>query len=86
MAWSARHATSGPTVVRVIDEEPRTGPADVSRSLTDAMERAGVHPAYVHAVRVCGFVYTEENAHTFTPEQVGRWNQAMDAWFAEHGE
>lgn len=71
---------------RVIDEEPRTGPADVSRSLTDAMERAGVHPAYVHAVRVCGFVFTEENAATLTREQVDRWNAAMDEWFAEHGE
>ena len=45
-----------------------------------------MHPAYVHAVRVCGFVYTEENAHTFTPEQVASWTQAMDAWFAQHGE
>ena len=70
----------------VIEEEPRTGPADVSRSLTDAMERAGVHPAYVHAVRACGFVYTEENASTLTSEQVARWNQAMDDWFAQHPE
>lgn len=76
----------GPYPGDVIDEEPRTGPADVSRSLTDAMERAGVHPAYVHAVRRCGFVYTEENAHTLTTEQVAQWDRAMDDWFAEHGE
>ena len=69
-----------------MEEEPRTGPADVSRSLTDAMERAGVHPAYVHAVRTCGFVYTEENAATLTPEQVERWNRALDDWFVEHPE
>jgi hypothetical protein len=68
----------------VIDEEPRTGPADVSRSLTDAMERAGVHPSYVYAVRRCGFVYTEENAHTLTSEQIDRWNAAMDEWFADN--
>lgn len=68
----------------MIDEEPRTGPADVSRSLTDAMERAGVHPAYVYAVRRCGFVLTEENAATLTSEQVERWNAAMDEWFADH--
>lgn len=72
------------TVGGVIEEEPRTGPADVSRSLTDAMERAGVHPAYVHAVRTCGFIYTEENASTLTPEQVERWNRAVDDWFVEH--
>lgn len=70
----------------VIDEEPRTGPADVSRSLTDAMERAGVHPAYVYAVRRCGFVFTEENASTLTSEQVNRWNAAMDEWFEDHPE
>jgi hypothetical protein len=73
-------------VVRVIEEEPRTGPADVSRSLTDAMERAGVHPAYVYAVRRCGFVYTEENAHTLTSDQVARWDDAMDEWFDDHPE
>ena len=84
--WSAHHRTLPRTVGPVIDEEPRTGPADVSRSLTDAMERAGVHPAYVHAVRVCGFVSTEENAHTLTAEQVARWDAAMEEWFAEHGE
>lgn len=68
----------------MIEEEPKTGPADVSRTLTDAMERAGVHPAYVAAVRECGFVYTEENAGTFTAEQVARWNAAVDAWFERH--
>lgn len=73
-------------MVVVIEEEPRTGPADVSRTLTEAMERAGVHPAYVHAVRRCGFVYTEENAGTLTPEQIARWDAALDSWFAEHPE
>ena len=68
----------------MIEEEPRTGPADVSRTLTEAMERAGVHPAYVHAVRVCGFVLTEENQATMTGEQVARWNAALDAWFDDH--
>lgn len=68
----------------MIEEEPRTGPADVSRTLTDAMERAGVHPAYVHAVRVCGFVLTEENQGTLTAEQVERWNATLDRWFEDH--
>ncbi len=71
---------------RVIEEEPKTGPADVSRTLTEAMERAGVHPAYVHAVRRCGFIYTEENAGTLTADQIERWNQALEAWFAANPE
>jgi hypothetical protein len=48
------------------------------------MERAGVHPAYVHAARSCGFVCTEENASTLTPEQVQRWDAAIESWFADH--
>ena len=73
-----------PYARQVIEDEPKTGPADVSRTLTDAMERAGVHPAYVHAVRTCGFVYTEENAATLTPGQVERWHTALDGWFETH--
>ena len=70
----------------MIDEEPKTGPLDVSRTLTDAMENAGVHPAYVAAVRQCGFVYTEENANTLTADQVEQWNAAVDDWFEAHPE
>ena len=65
----------------MIDDEPKTGPLDVSSMLTDAMESAGVHPAYVHAVRTCGFVYTEANAASLTVDQVSRWNQAVNDWF-----
>jgi hypothetical protein len=65
----------------VVDEEPKTGPVDVSRTLTEAMERAGVHPAYVHAVRRCGFVLTEANESTLTADQRARWHAAVDEWF-----
>ncbi len=56
----------------MVDEEPKTGPVDVSRTLTEAMERAGVHPAYVHAVRRCGFVLTEANEASLTADQRNR--------------
>lgn len=65
----------------MVDEEPKTGPVDVSRTLTEAMERAGVHPAYVHAVRRCGFVLTEANEATLTVDQRTRWHAAVDDWF-----
>ena len=68
----------------MIEDDPKTGPADVTHVLTEAMERAGVHPAYVAAVRRCGFVYTQENAHALTADQVERWNEALDEWFADH--
>ncbi len=68
----------------MIDPEPRTGRFEVSHTLTDAMEAAGVHPAYVHAVRTCGFVHTEENERRLTPDQLHRWEAALDDWFAHH--
>lgn len=68
-------------MIVMFEDEPRTGPVDVSRTLTDAMERAGVHPAYVHAVRSCGFVLTEANEATLTPEQRQNWHAAVDQWF-----
>ena len=40
-----------------------------------------MHPAYVHAVRTCGFVLTEENQAELTADQVRRWDEALDAWF-----
>ncbi len=70
----------------MIEDDPKTGPLDVSRTLTDAMERAGVHPSYVHAVRRCGFIYTEENASTLTTDQVSRWHAAMEEWFVANPE
>lgn len=75
---AGRHAVVSSTAM---DDEPKTGQLDVSRALTSAMERAGVHPAYVHAVRICGFVYTQENAHTLSEAHIARWNAAVDAWF-----
>ena len=65
-----------------MDEEPKTGPLDITSTLTDAMADAGVHPAYVHAVRRCGFVLTEGNRSTLTDSQVSRWDEAMEEWFA----
>lgn len=79
MSWPKAHRC--PYRVPVIEEEPKTGPADVSRTLTDAMERAGVHPAYVHAVRICGFVCTDANRASLTSAQLQQWDDALDDWF-----
>jgi hypothetical protein len=72
---------TSPPVDEPFDPEPHTGPLDVSRALTAAMEAAGVHPAYVHAVRRCGFVLTQANEATLTPDQVARWHAAVEEWF-----
>jgi hypothetical protein len=38
---------------------------------------ASIHPAYIHAFRKVGFLLTEANAHTFSDEDVRRWNEAL---------
>jgi len=71
-------------MIVMLDEEPKTGQAEVSRTLTDAMQAAGVHPAYVYAVKRCGFIYTDENADALTDDQVESWHAAVEDWFDQN--
>lgn len=45
----------------------------------------GIHPAYIYAFRRCGFLLTEANAHTFSDEDVRRWNEAVADGERIHG-
>ena len=54
---------------------------EISRTLTDAMERAGFHPAQVFAVRRCGFVLTDANQSALTADQRSRWSEAVGEWY-----
>lgn len=36
-----------------------------------------VHPAFAHAFRKLGFLVTEENADSFSDEDVTAWNDAV---------
>lgn len=71
-------------LIVMFEEEPNTGPVEVSRSLTDAMERAGFHPSQVYAVRECGFVLTDANAAVLSTDQRTRWSDAVRRWFAQN--
>ena len=51
------------------------GSGEVASNGPDEPRR--VHPAFVHAFREVGFLVTEENAHTFSDEEVEAWNDAV---------
>lgn len=36
-----------------------------------------VHPAFAYAFRRVGFLLTEENAHTFSDDDVSAWTEAV---------
>ena len=36
-----------------------------------------VHPAFIHAFEKVGFLLTEQNAHTFSAEDVQAWDDAV---------
>lgn len=58
--------------------------AEIANEMATAIEQAGLHPAYVFAVRHCGFLLTEMNMHTFSDDDVGEWEDALDRWFEMH--
>ena len=43
-----------------------------------------MHPAYVYAFEVCGYLVTTDNAHTFTNEERSAWDDAIDEWCSLH--
>ena len=43
-----------------------------------------MHPAYVYAFEVCGYAVTAETRDRFTPEELERWEEAIDEWCSLH--
>lgn len=41
--------------------------------------------AWAHAVRKLGYAVTEENAGSFTDDELAAWNAAVEEYVAEHG-
>lgn len=44
-----------------------------------------IHPAYIYAFGKVGFILTEDNAHTFSDDDVRRWNEALAEGERIHG-
>jgi hypothetical protein len=56
---------------------PDNGEATNGPDEPDQPVPRGIHPAFIHAFRRCGFLLTEANAHTFSDKDVQRWNAAV---------
>jgi len=63
---------------------PPVSAAEIANEMAAAIEQAGLHPAYVFAVRHCGFLLTEMNIQTFSDDEVAEWDDALDRWFEMH--
>ena len=49
-----------------------------------SMGDEGVHPAYIHAFEVCGYLVTTDNEHRFTDEELTAWDNAVQEWYDQH--
>lgn len=45
---------------------------------------AGIHPAIIEAVRVCGFILTPDTWETFSETEVDLWESTIDAYMDAH--
>jgi len=58
--------------------------AKIPNEMANAIEQAGLHPAFVFAVRDCGFLLTGMNIETFSDDDVAEWEDALDRLFDMH--
>jgi hypothetical protein len=57
---------------------------DARAALVEAMEKAGCHPADIHAFRTVGYMVTPRNASRLTPALVAAWDAAVAEWHRDH--
>jgi len=56
-------------------------PADVGKvtaALVAASDRAGVHPAYIHAIEKTGLLVTDTNRHLLDDADLNKWKAAVE--------
>ena len=53
--------------------------------MIQAMKKAGIDPAIIHATEKTGRLVTEDNQHFLSDMEIDEWNAAIEAYRAEHG-
>ncbi len=53
--------------------------------MIQAMKKAGIDPAIIHATEATGRLVTEDNQHFLSDMEIDEWNAAIEAYRAEHG-
>jgi hypothetical protein len=56
----------------------------VEHQIVQAMKRAGIHPALIHAFEQTGLLVTEDNQHLIPDTDLRAWQAAVDAYNARH--
>ena len=54
------------------------------RTLTEAMEKSGIHPALIYAFQKTERIITEENMQYLTEDDLLEWDDALAEWFEQH--
>jgi len=53
--------------------------------IANATLAAGMHPAFVHAIKTTGFLLTSMNVDQFTDDDIDEWNAAIAEGESIHG-
>ena len=58
----------------------------VDQLLLEAMHKAGVHPAVIHAYQETGLLVTKDNRKSLSKTDRKAWDDAIDEWYETHEE
>jgi len=56
----------------------------IEHQLVEAMKRAGINPALIHAFEQTGRIVTEENQHLLSKADLDEWQAAIEEYEIEH--
>ena len=57
----------------------------VEHEMVQAMKKAGIDPAKIHAFEKTGRIVTEDNLHLLSDADLAEWPAAIEEYQAEHG-
>ena len=57
----------------------------VEHEMVQAMKRAGIDPAKIHAFEKTGRIVTEDNQHLLSDADLAEWQAAIEEYQAQHG-
>lgn len=57
----------------------------VEHEMVQAMKKAGIDPAKIHAFEKTGLIVTEDNQHLLSDADLAEWEAAIQEYRAKHG-
>ncbi len=59
-------------------------PEQIEHRTVEAMKRAGLDPAFIHAYEKTGLIVSEENQHLLSDRDLAEWEAAVEEYRAKH--